>query len=313
MTKANATIKYAALLWLKRCKLDGLERATIRSYKGHFMHHIGPKIGGLLLEEFTAADVQDFIDEMLEENSRAMTKKVLTSLRSILSTAQSRGMIDKNVAREIKLRRASRNDKERIIPTKDEIRLLIDKAPPREKPLVITAILTGMRSSELRGLSWAHVDFTKGLIHIKQRADRYNAIGVPKSRAGIRTIPMSPLVASTLKDWKARCPKGELNLVFPNGAGNVEGHANIYHRIFKPLMIACENVDSDGKLKFGFHSLRHAAASLFIEQGWTPKKIQVLLGHSSINMTFDVYGHLFHNPEEDIAQMAKMESDLLAT
>lgn len=221
-------------------------------------------------------------------------------------------MIDKNVAREIKLRRDSRNDKERIIPTKDEIRELIDKAPPRHKPLVITALFTGMRSSELRGLSWVHVDFDKGLISIKQRADRYNAIGVPKSRAGIRTIPMSPLVASTLLDWKTRCPKGELNLVFPNGAGNVEGHANIYHRIFKPLMIACDIVDTDGKPKFGFHSLRHAAASLFIEQGWTPKKIQVLLGHSSINMTFDVYGHLFHNPEEDIAQMAKLENDLLA-
>ncbi|MZR31504.1 tyrosine-type recombinase/integrase [Sneathiella litorea] len=77
-------------------------------------------------------------------------------------------------------------------------------------------------------------------------------------------------------------------------------------------MIDCEIVDSEGQPKFGFHSLRHAAASLFIEQGWTPKKIQVLLGHSSINMTFDVYGHLFHNPEEDVAQMAKMESDLLA-
>lgn len=312
MTKAEATIRDAANLWLKRCTLDGLERATIRSYKGHFTHHIEPKIGGLMLKEFTASDVQDFIDELLGEISRAMTKKVLTSLRSILSAAQSRGMIDKNVAREIKLRRDSRNDKERIIPTKDEIRRLIDRAPARHKPLVITALLSGMRSSELRGLSWAHVDFDKGLILIKQRADRYNAIGVPKSRAGIRTIPMSPLVASTLLDWKTRCPNGDLNLVFPNGAGNVEGHANIFHRIFKPLMISCEIVDNEGKPKFGFHSLRHAAASLFIEQGWTPKKIQVLLGHSSINMTFDVYGHLFHNPEEDIAQMAKMESDLLA-
>jgi integrase len=77
-------------------------------------------------------------------------------------------------------------------------------------------------------------------------------------------------------------------------------------------MIECEITKTDGKPKFGIHALRHAAASLFIEQGWPPKKIQVILGHSSINMTFDVYGHLFHDPEEDVELMAKMESDLLA-
>lgn len=78
-------------------------------------------------------------------------------------------------------------------------------------------------------------------------------------------------------------------------------------------MISCEITKVEGKPKSGFHSLHHAAESLFIEQDWTPKKIQVLLGHSSINMTFGVYRHLFHNPEEESAQMAKMESDLLAT
>lgn len=75
MTKADATIRDAALLWLKRCQLDGLERATIRSYKGHFTHHIEPKIGDLMLKEFTASDVQDFIDDLLEEISRPMTEE----------------------------------------------------------------------------------------------------------------------------------------------------------------------------------------------------------------------------------------------
>lgn len=60
------------------------------------------------------------------------------------------------------------------------------------------------------------------------------------------------------------------------------------------------------------HGLRHAAASLFIEQGWNPKKIQALLSHSSINMTMDVYGHLFENAEEDVSMFEKLEHDLLA-
>ena len=77
-------------------------------------------------------------------------------------------------------------------------------------------------------------------------------------------------------------------------------------------MIECGIVDLKGKPRFGIHALRHAAASLFIEQGWSPKKIQTILGHSSITMTFDVYGHLFQDLEADVALMEKVERDLLA-
>ena len=105
-------------------------------------------------------------------------------------------------------------------------------------------------------------------------------------------IPMSPSVIAHLTEWKLKCPNGRFNLVFPNGAGNVENHANIYQRLFKPLLVDNGIVNADGKPKFGFHALRHAAASLFIEQGWPAKKVQSILGHSSITMTMDVYGHL---------------------
>ena len=59
-------------------------------------------------------------------------------------------------------------------------------------------------------------------------------------------------------------------------------------------------------------SLRHAAASLFIEQGWNPKRIQTIPGHASISMTLDVFGHLFECVGEDVALFEKLESDLLA-
>jgi integrase len=63
--------------------------------------------------------------------------------------------------------------------------------------------------------------------------------------------------------------------------------------------------------KYGMHSLRHACASLLIEQNLTPKKIQAILGHSSITMTYDRYGHLFATPEDDQAQMARLEARLV--
>lgn len=309
---AEPTISDAAKLWLKRCKALELERATLRSYEGHFRHHIEPKIGCLLLSELTRADVEDFMDDMLDSSSMAMTKKALASLRSILTHAQSRGWIEHNFARDVKLPRGRRHEEERVIPTKDEIRLLLKKVPAKNKPIIVTAIFTGMRASELRGLTWEHVDLEKGVIRVRQRADRWNDMGPPKSRAGRRDIPMTPMVRDTLIEWQKVCPRGLPGLVFPNGKGNPEGLANIYHRVFKPLMVDCGIVDGEGKPRFTIHGLRHAAASLFIEQGWSAKKIQALLGHSSINMTFDVYGHLFHDAEADVALMEKVERDLLA-
>jgi integrase len=107
-------------------------------------------------------------------------------------------------------------------------------------------------------------------------------------------------------------PRSDLNLVFPNSVGKVQSYSNLYNRVFKPMLVENAIVDSEGRARFGIHALRHAAASLFIEQGWNPKKIQTLLGHASIGMTMDVYGHLFENAEEDASMFEKLERDLLA-
>jgi integrase len=123
---------------------------------------------------------------------------------------------------------------------------------------------------------------------------------------------MAPTVFKVLSDWKELVPESALDLVFPNSVGKVQNYSNIYNRIFKPMLVDNGIVDDTGQSKFGIHALRHAAASLFIEQGWNPKKIQTLLGHASINMTMDVYGHLFENAEEDVLMFEKLEQDLMA-
>ena len=308
----TTTISDACKAWLKRCERDELERATLRSYRNHVDHHIAPAIGELCLASLSRADVRDFIDDMLDKNSRAMTDKVLRSLRSALNEALDREWIDNNVALSVKLRRSSRNAPDRVIPTKDEIKTMLSTVPARHRPLIVTAIYTGMRMSELRGLRWEDVDFSRSIIQVRQRADRFNKIGKPKSRSSRRDIPMAPSVKKVLMAWKADCPEGEMDLVFPNGIGNVESPSNISNRVLYPLLIDAGIVKADGKPKFSFHALRHAAASLFIEQGWPAKKVQTILGHSSITMTFDVYGHLFDNAEDDVNLFAKLEADLEA-
>jgi integrase len=122
---------------------------------------------------------------------------------------------------------------------------------------------------------------------------------------------MSPMVVNVLREWRLACPKGPLNLAFPNGAGKVEAHANIANRGFYPLQIEAGIVDGEGKAKYGFHALRHFFASWAIERGFSPKRVQTLLGHSSIQMTFDVYGHLFPSLEDDHAKFAAGELELV--
>ena len=128
-------------------------------------------------------------------------------------------------------------------------------------------------------------------------------------------------MVNTLREWKAACPKvdtgkkdesGEpimaLDLVFPNGHGHVEELHNWNKRFWTPLQDKCELAQH-----FDFHTLRHVAASLFIQYlGWTPKRLQVVMGHSSITITFDLYGHLFEDKAADREAMKKIEAAIVA-
>lgn len=313
MSTQEKTVTDACESWLKTCERNDLERSTLKAYRSHARVHIEPRIGGLLLAELSRGKVRDFMHDLLDEGvSRALVKKIMVSFRSILSEAVEREWIEHNVATEVKVKRRSRSESdERVIPTKAEIRTILENAPTTHRAMFTTAIFTGMRISELRGLTWEAVDFDRRCIRVSQRADEFGQIGPPKSRAGIRTIPMAPVVIEALGKWQGSAPTNSLGLVFPNAAGRVQNYANIYNRVFKPMLVANGIVGADGEAKFGIHALRHAAASLFIEQGWNPKKIQTLLGHASITMTMDVYGHLFENAEEDASLFEKLESDLL--
>ena len=189
------------------------------------------------------------------------------------------------------------------------------------RPLIVVAIFTGLRCSELRGLTWDHVDFDEKVIQVRQRADFLNRMGPPKSEAGNRDVPMSPMVLNTLKAWKLACPTTPLNIVFPSENGAIHSNSNIHKQCWGPLQRTLGLIEDTGpdpagnpisRPRYMFHALRHAAASLFIEQGWSPKKVQTVMGHASIQVTFDTYGHLWKNTENDAKAMARIEARLLA-
>ena len=310
----RVTVAQAAQTWLNRSELEKLEAGTLDEYRSLVRLHITPRIGAMRLPRLTTPAVESFRDEIMREHSRVRCRKILGALRAILGEAQRRGLVAYNAAAPVRVsvrrRDVAKLASGRGIPSKAEIRAILEHAG-RYRPLLVTAIFTGMRASELRGLTWDNLDFERRVIHVRQRADRWGTMGAPKSAAGRREIPMSPMVVNALKEWRLACPKGERNLVFPNGAGRVENHANTLNRGWYLIQSAAGIVGADGKHKYGFHALRHAAASLFIDQGFSPKRVQALLGHSSIQMTYDVYGHLFPSLEDDHAKIAAAEMSVV--
>jgi integrase len=318
---ASITVAEAGDLWLSQGETDGLEPSTLMQYRQHLEYHIKPLIGAVKLGDLSPPMVQTFRNDLIRDGrSRAMAKKVIGSLGAILGNAMSAGKVARNVVREQsrETRRQNRLDKrheKRLqvgvdIPTKDEIRAMLTHAQGRWRPLLVTAIFTGLRASELRGLRWEDVNLDTGELTVRQRADRWGSIGSPKSDAGKRTVPLAPMVVNAMKEWRLACPKGPHDLVFPNGKGNPEQITSIHYRGLGPLQQAAGMSDGE-KPKYGMHSLRHAAASLFIEQGFSPKRIQALMGHSTIQMTFDTYGHLFPAAEDDRVAMGQLQARLV--
>ena len=332
---ASVTVEKAGALWIASGESAGLERSTVNQRKSHLKNHIVPLIGQTLLSKLTVPAVREFEDRMRKEGrSTAMVKKVLTSLGSILADAGERGLAMRNPVRDIRGsrkgrdRRQEKRQKGRIevgvdIPTRDEIKALVSALDDHWRPLLITAIFTGMRSSELRGLRWQDVDLKRGEISVNQRADQFKAIGPTKSGAGVRTIPVPPPVVNALKAHLLK-QSNKTGLVFANPEGEPRSHTNIVNKGLIPAMTragvtVATGEDKDGnpilKAKYtGLHALRHFYASWLINRkedgglGLPAKMVQERLGHASIVMTMDVYGHLFPRSDDgtELAQAANI-------
>ena len=312
----SITVAKAAELWLEQCRADGLERATQEQYEQHIRLHI--KAGTRRFDpDQGRADVVSFVVLALAAGDRARL------VAHDIARGEAGGL---GVRQDSAQRCHDLNDRRaafRAPPAGErsaepghasgcEFRYpdMAEQRIGHWRPLIVTLVFTGLRASELRGLRWPDVNLAGGALHVRQRADRYQEIGKPKSAAGHRSIPLPPLVVTVLKEWWLACPKGPIGLVFPNKVGGVE----VLHAITAAVK-ACQikaGLRGEGrKPRYGLHSFRHACISLWIDQGFSPKRVQVWAGHSSIGITFGVYGHLFPDPEGDQAAMAHLQQALL--
>jgi integrase len=169
----------------------------------------------------------------------------------------------------------------------------------RYRALVYLAVDSGMRWSELVGLRRARVDLRNRKVRVTEQQIRLETgewyRKEPKTSTGVRSITISPvtaeLLARHLEEFASPGPDG---LVFPNRAGNPLINASFWNNVFSPALrragASCR-----------FHDLRHTSVALAIAEGAHPKAIQTRMGHSSINVTLDRYGHLFPELDEAIA------------
>jgi integrase len=282
----SITVEEAGKLWIASCEQNGLEHGTLHLYRQYLRTHINPLIGSKRLNELTVPAARAFHDQLRTDGRSAyLAAKIITYLGGLIADAQERGLATRNPVRERKKRKkpAERHEKRLEvgvdIPTPAEIRAILGAATGFRRAFFATAALAGLRASELRGLAWPDIDFTKATITVRQRADKWCAIGSPKAAATRRTIPVPSLVINALKEWKLACPRRdtgkrdadgnpitELHYVFPNGNGNIEHLMNIRRRHWHPLQISAgvsvPAVDDDGEpvmvAKYGgFHALRH--------------------------------------------------------
>ena len=239
----SVTVTEAGASWIRAAEAHGLERSTGRKYREHVDQHIVPFIGrdqtvgderpdgaqvrrpAARAEAITGDGPQDYRESGIASWPMLRNRGLLHEMPCEIFAATGGG--ERVTCREASKGQAQGRGRH-LHP--DEIKAIIANAKGRWRPLLITAVFTGLRASELRGLRWRDVDLKANELHVRQRADRFNEIGKPRSTAGQRVVPFGKVVANTLREWKLACPKSDGDFVFPNGAGNIERLANIINR-----------------------------------------------------------------------------------
>jgi integrase len=196
----SVTVAEAGRTWI--ASGTELERTTVDTYRQHLELHIVPFLGPTKLSALTVPLIRDFADKLQAQGrSTVMVKRVLISLGSLLGEAQERGLVAQNVVRSLRSNRKRRDGRQKSgklkigvdIPSPAEIRAIVEYVGGRWRPLLLTAIFTGLRASELRGLRWADIDLKRAEIYVRQRADRYNKIGPPSCEAKLTPRILLPL------------------------------------------------------------------------------------------------------------------------
>jgi integrase len=303
-TGPNQTVEQYLTTWLEDVQKQGIEEVSYIKQKRILSKHIIPAFGHMRLKSLTAQHVQQLYTALFKKGYKPNTiQSIHAFVHKALKNAVRWKLVSFNVADQVTIPRKQQGGEEetevaQALTAEQALHLL--KAA-RDHPLeafVALALITGMRHGELAALRWQDVDLEKRRLSIKWTVAfdwEYGFIkGDPKSKSSARNIQLPQFVVNALLRHRTRIEElkvkmGELweenDLVFPNRYGRYHrpSHTGLqFHRLLKKA----------GLPKIRIHDLRHSTASLLIiVLKMPPKLVQELLGHSTMDMTMDIYTH----------------------
>jgi integrase len=298
---ATPTVKEAAGRWLEAAKRGEARNrsgrrykpSALRGYEASLALHVLPSFGARRLDDLRLSEVQEFADRLTGDNDPSTVRNAIGPLRVIYRHARLRGMITINPTTGLQLP-AVEGGRDRVASPAEAERLLA-ALPEGDRAVWATALYAGLRRGELLALDYAALDFDRSLICIERAWDRKEGLIDLKSRAGRRRVPMIAELRQLL-------------LGAPTASGRSSGlvFGRTSSKPFDPSTLSGRAQRTWAKAELepiSLHECRHTFASFMIAAGVNAKAISTYLGHSSISVTFDKYGHLFPGNEQEAAEL----------
>jgi integrase len=274
---------------------------TLENYRYHLDRHLLPTLGKKRLQPISTDDCARLIASLRAKGLAPKTiAGALVPLGRVLSLALRRGYISSNPLQRLESsERPHIQRREQRVLTHEEIGKLLTACLPSHRPLIATALYTGMRLSELLGLTWEEVDFESGLIRVRNqlsraRRDRPARRVRLKTNAAVRDIPLLPQLGSMLKQHKLASPfSANSGYVFSTALGTPVGYRNVERRGLRRAAKKA-GLEHEGRPPLRVHDLRHTFAShLIVDLRLDVAQVSRILGHARPSITLDTYTHLF--------------------
>ena len=299
--------------WSENMKGDSIRPNTIRNYKERFTNNIRDCIGNMVLSDVKPMHCQNVLNQMKDDYKTSTIYQTRITLFCMFADAVENDVIYKNpVTKAVKYNIGKEPKKVRAL-TVDEQKKFLEVAKKSSNYNQFAFILqTGLRTGELIGLKWSDIDFDKKVMHIQRSMEyRYSVgewrSGEPKSKAGYRDVPLTEEAIAILKNQKEKLKSIKVinmqfkDFVFLCRKGEPTKNSAYDTTLFK----LCDKAEID---RFSMHVLRHTMATRCIEGGMRPKTLQVILGHSNVGITMNLYVHV--TEEEKVKEVERIEKAL---
>jgi integrase len=296
-------VREAAEVWLSGAREgsirnrsgDRFKPSTLRGYERALRLRVLPAVGGRRLSDLRRADVQDLVDSLLAEDANASSiRNTLDPLRAIYRRAVSRDQVAVNPTAHLELP-ANRGRRDRVIEQNQALRL-VAALPDGDRALWATALYAGLRRGELLGLRWEDIDLPNRVIRVERGWDDVEAEIDVKTRAGRRTVPIIGDLRRELAAHKLRTGRDGTALVF-GSTTTIPFHPT--GRGFRKRIAEASKAAGVGPSALTLHECRHTFASFAIAAGVNTKTLSTIIGHASVMITLDRYGHLFPGSEAE--------------